>query len=125
MRRESTEITEIEAESIRQRMREIRSALPDDVDDARQRVQQLTDWKYHVGKRPLAALTVAVVVGYLIVPAKRPRESDRKTLESEARPPITQGMFGGLVSTLLTLAVKRGTSLALDRLANSITEKKS
>ena len=122
MLRESTETT---AESIRQQMREIRLDLPHDVDDARQRVQQLTDWTYHVGKRPLAALTVAVVVGYLIVPAKRSRESDRKTFESESPPPIAQGVVGGLVSTLLTLAVKRGASLALDRLANSITEKKS
>ncbi len=74
-----TTATRQQSVAIRNRMREIRSELPYDVDDARARVKQLSDWKYHVSRRPIAIAAAAAVVGYLLVARPPPLSWSSRT----------------------------------------------
>ncbi|QDT01837.1 hypothetical protein K227x_02060 [Rubripirellula lacrimiformis] len=118
-----TTATQEKSEAIRRRMSEIRSELPCDVDDARQRVRQLSDWKYHVAKRPLPVLAIAAVAGYLLMPAKRP--VDRVVIRREgdaevAATPAKRSVVGGIVGALGTIAARQATAYATARISQML-----
>ncbi len=53
------------------RMEALRGRLDQDAQAAKQSVQELTDWRNVVRKNPFAAVAIAAVAGYLLVPRKR------------------------------------------------------
>ncbi len=126
----TTFATEKQAEAIKQKMAEIRTELPYEVDEARARVRQLSDWKYHVARRPLPILAAAAVLGYLAVPAKRTPERiviSGDSIGGGARDrspaPAKRGLVGGIAGALATMAIRQGTSLAADQLSRFLSKR--
>ncbi|WP_404305405.1 hypothetical protein [Neorhodopirellula lusitana] len=118
----TTLATRKQSEAIRDRMQAIRNELPYDADAARARVQELTDWKYHMRKHPWPLLAAAAVAGYLLVPSKQPvrvtHDSDRPSSQPPADAP-KKSMLGGVVGALATLAIKQGTTIATRKLSDA------
>ncbi|EMI17435.1 hypothetical protein RMSM_05664 [Rhodopirellula maiorica SM1] len=122
----TTLATEKQSEAIRTRMREIRTDLPYDVDDARQRVKQLSDWRYHMSRRPLPILAAAVVVGYWLVPAKhKQRDTVVVHHEAAAQPsePAKKGMLGGIAAAVAAMALRQATSMAANHFTKALSSK--
>ncbi|GAA5505841.1 hypothetical protein [Novipirellula caenicola] len=122
----TTLATEKQSEAIRTRMREIRTDLPYDVDDARQRVKQLSDWRYHMSRRPLPILAAAMVFGYWLVPAKhKQRDTVVVHHEAAAQPstPAKRGMLGGIAGAVATLLLRQATTVAANHFSKAISSK--
>ena len=79
----TTEISEIQ-----RRMAQIRHDMHHEVQGAVRGAQSLTDWRSVVRNRPWLSLSIAVAVGYLIVPRR----------QSEARTLVTAGPISNPVS---------------------------
>jgi len=112
----STTATRKQSEAIRHRMQQIRNELPYDVDAARARVHQLTDWKYHAKKHPWPILAAAAVAGYALVPAANGKQTSHSGAasrrQSEPAEPAQKGVIGGLVAGAVTFAIRSGLSMA-------------
>ena len=72
-----------EVDRIRFRMQRIRQHMDDDVDGLMANAQQLMDWKYHVRRHPMAAIAVAALAGYLLVPKPRAKVEKRVYLDRD------------------------------------------
>ena len=123
-----TTATRQQSVAIRNRMREIRSELPYDVDDARARVKQLSDWKYHVSRRPIAIAAAAAVVGYLLVPSRRSSTSTVVVQQDRAGAvdtPAEKGMFAGIAGTIATLLVRQAVRVATNQVVGAISARQS
>jgi hypothetical protein len=126
----TTLATEKQAEAIKQRMLEIRTELPYSADHARNRVKELTDWKYYLSKHPVPIAAAVLLAGYMLVPPKRTSERvvernvDFQSAPVQATPqPAKKGLVGGIVGTLATLALKQGAAIAVTHLSNSLSQK--
>jgi hypothetical protein len=116
--------------ALRQRMAEIREDLPGDVDRARVRVRQLTDWKYHAVKHRVPMMVAAAAIGYWLVPSKHRRVEVRQVeirqplIESRSRAsdssalPRKRTLLGGMVGGATTLIARQLASMAVDRLSS-------
>lgn len=125
----TTLATKKQAEAIKHRMAELRTELPYSADAARFRVQQLTDWKYHMSRRPWPILAAVAVVGYLVVPQKRSperlvRRPDTQQV-SDASQPAKKGMLGGIMGALVTIAIKQATQVAARQFSDMIQKRGS
>lgn len=121
----STSATRRQSEAIRATMREIRSELPYDVDDARERLKQLSDWRYHLSRRPYAVLGAAAVLGYVLMPAKRTSKNivvHPEKLSSSAAAPAKRGLVGGIVGAFTTLLLRQAAVLATNQIANKLSQ---
>src|SRR5690606_13658744 len=110
----ATTATDKQSAAIRDRMREIRSELPYDVDDARARVKQLSDWRYHVAQRPIAIAAAAAVAGYLLVPPRRhvpPTIVVQQDRSGKVDTPTEKGLFAGIAGTITTLLVRQAVQM--------------
>lgn len=111
--------TKMRSEEIRARMRSIRSELPYDMDDAREQIQQLSDWKFYVRKMPIASVACVAAVAFLAVPsAKQPARQIRVGSDGQATA-AKPSLLGGLVGAVASMAFRTGTNLAL-RKASSV-----
>lgn len=124
----TTLATEKQAEAIKQQMAEIRTELPYNVDDARSRVRQLTDWKYHLSRHPLPILASTVVAGYLLVPSQRTPERivagrDLAGVASETLQPATRGWLGSILGTVATLAVRQASAVAVSQVIQLLSKR--
>ncbi len=119
----TTLATRKQSEAIRVRMREIRSELPYDVDDARQRVKQLSDWKYHMARHPWPILAAATVLGYMLVPGKR--GSHPVVVERRSAPdaPAPRGVLGGIAGAVATLLLRQAATMATTQISHAFSSK--
>lgn len=123
----TTSATEKQSLAIKHRMAEIRTELPYDVDEARQRVRQLTDWKYHLSRHPLPLLGAAAVVGFFLVPSKQSqaRVIIHRDVSRTDPEPATRGMMGGIAAAVVTMAVRHATTMAANRISSLIAKRGS
>lgn len=123
----STTAIRRQSEAIRESMREIRSELPYDVDEARERVKQLSDWRYHLSRRPLAVMGAAAVVGYMMIPAKRTAGTVMVHRDSApvAVGPTKRGMFGGIAGAVATMALRHAAVMATNQVASKLSQSNS
>ncbi len=119
----TTLATRKQSAAIRQKMQEIRSELPYDVDDARERIKQLSDWRYHMSRHAMPILVAVAVAGFLIVPRKRSPTSITVHHEPGAAPaaPAKRGLLGGIAGAALTMLLKQGASLAAHHFAGKVS----
>jgi hypothetical protein len=119
-----------QSDEIKQRMQAIRSDLPTSMDEAREDVSNLTDWKFYVRSYPHVVLPIVAAAAFSIVPqAKRPAAASVAFLDSdegirrvrfvEDTVP-KESMVAGVVSSLLTMALRSGSSMAVRHLASMI-----
>jgi hypothetical protein len=133
----NTLATREQSEAIRKQMRSIRCDLPYAIDDARDDLQQLTDWKYYVRQLPLASVTAAFAIGYLIVPEKShpevtvsdpPRWLHRlpaRHKSVDADEPEQASLVGGLLGAAAATALRTGVSLAMREVGRSVMQSRS
>ncbi|EGF24544.1 hypothetical protein [Rhodopirellula baltica] len=125
----TTLATKKQSAAIKQRMAEIRTELPYEVDDARVRVRQLTDWKYHMSRHPLPILAGVAALGFLIVPNKRTperiiiRETPSGTESTPA--PAKKGLMAGIAGTVMTLALRQASTVAAQQINRILTNRTS
>ncbi|TWU03218.1 hypothetical protein [Neorhodopirellula pilleata] len=114
----NTLATKKQAAAIKQRMQEIRTQLPYDVDVARQSARELSDWRYHMGRYPWLLVGAAVVVGYVMVPHRK--KSEVKVIHHDfgnqgddaLRPqPAKRGLIGGIGGAIATMAMKQAATV--------------
>ena len=114
----NTLATKKQAAAIKQRMQEIRTQLPYDVDVARQSARELSDWRYHMGRYPWLLAGAAVVVGYAMVPHRK--KSEVKVIHhdlgkqggEDLRPqPAKRGLIGGIGGAIATMVMKQVATL--------------
>ncbi|MDA8744318.1 hypothetical protein N9N28_06790 [Rubripirellula amarantea] len=119
----STLATRKQAAAIRDRMQQIRSELPYDVDDARERVKQLSDWKYHMSRHSVPILAAVAVAGFLVVPKKSKQIAvpHYRRADASADTPAKRGMFAGIAGAAMTLLLRQATSMAARELASHFT----
>ena len=115
---------------IRQRMQAIRSDLPSSMEEAREDVQNLTDWKYYVRSYPHLILPIVAAAAFSMVPqSKMPAASQVAFLDGDqgvrrvrfvedAVP--KKSIAAGVVSSLLTLALRSGSSMAVRLLSQML-----
>lgn len=108
---------------IRQRMQAIRSDLPISMEEARDDVSKLTDWKYYVRQYPQWVLPAVAVTAYSLVPYVKKTASSqvayldndqgirRVRLVDDSVPRKT--FAASLFSSLLALAFRSGSSMAV------------
>ncbi len=115
----STLATKKQSAAIRKKMQEIRNELPYDVDDARQRVRQLSDWKYHLRRRPLPILLAGAVAGYVLVPSKRtkPQVIVHRDGDASGQVPAKRSLLGGIAGAAATLLTKQAAALAANQVS--------
>ncbi|TWU35324.1 hypothetical protein Q31b_54200 [Novipirellula aureliae] len=121
----STLATRKQSAAIRDRMSEIRCDLPYDVDDARERVKQLTDWKYHFARRPLPILAAVAIAGYLIVPSRKREQSTivlHHTGSEQVRALAKRGVMSGIVAAAGTMILRQAVSLAADHFTHKLKQ---
>jgi hypothetical protein len=101
-------------------MQEIRSELPYDVDEARERVKQLSDWKYHMSRNSIPILITAAIAGYLLVPRKRAPKTlvVHREHASAAPAPAKRGLIGGIAGAAMTMLLRQAASIAANQLSN-------
>jgi len=114
--------TREQSAAIRGRMESIRSNLPYDMDDARDELKQLADWRYYVSKLPLASLAAGAVVGYLLVPSKSTSQrkataANKEAVEEEA---AESSFVGGLLGSVAAMALRTATTLAVRQVSNTL-----
>ncbi len=122
----NTLATRQQAAAIRQRMQEIRTELPYDVDEARERVKQLSDWKYHMSRNSIPILVAAAIAGYLIIPRKRASSSafmvHREHAEARAAP-AKRGLIGGIAGAAATMILRQAASVAVNQLTDRFSNR--
>jgi hypothetical protein len=120
--------TTAEITDIQRRMAQIRRELHENVRDAVEGAQSLTDWRSHVRHHPWLTLGAAAVVGYLIVPKRREQPAPAiVAVAPAAAPAISQavkaepkkkrwGIIGSAVGLLAPIAVRAAQNYAIQYL---------
>lgn len=105
-----------QAREVVERMAALRRELADDVDHVTESAKAMTDWTFYVRRFPWAAVGVAAVAGYLLVPRKKttvtPTAEQLEALvknrefvaaaTDQLKPP--QSLMKGLAATLAAMA---------------------
>lgn len=120
---------------IRQRMQAIRCSLPGGVEEARADISNLTDWKHYVRTYPAIVLPTVAVAAYGLVPRSRVRPHARVAfLDSDQgvrrvkvieEPEVKRSFIAGIAGSLLTLALRQGSTLAGKQLMQVLNSTKS
>jgi hypothetical protein len=119
-----------QSKEIKQRMQAIRSDLPISMDEAREDVSNLTDWKFYVRSYPHVILPIVAATAFSMVPhTKKPAAASVAFLDSnegvrrvrfvEDTVP-KKSIVAGVVSSLLTMALRSGSSMAVRHLSSMI-----
>lgn len=116
----TTLATREQSKAIRKRMQMIRNDLPYAMDDVRDDIRQLADWKYYVRRFPLATVGAAALAAYALVPSKSTSHSHRKSSDNSGETEVAESsFFGGLIGAAATMALRTGAQIAL-RQATSV-----
>jgi len=102
-----------DADSIRERMQNVRRSVGDDVEGIVHTAKTLADWRYYVKNHPWACLGAAFAAGFMLMPKRKlPKADDAKQLiELLKSHNISLGAMGaaplgssGIAKTLLAVA---------------------
>jgi hypothetical protein len=118
--------TKQQTDSIRSRMMAIRQDLPSGIEETREEVSNLTDWKYYVRSYPELVLPAVAIAAYSLVPQARATPSSQiafldsdkgvqrvKIVEQQPQ----KSFIAGIATSLLSIALRQGSALAIRQLA--------
>ena len=125
--------SEHEAREVVERMATLRRELDSDVEHVADSARAMTDWTFYVRRFPWAAVGVAAVAGYLLVPRKKtnvaPTAEQLAALvqnkefvtaaTNQLKPP--QSLLAGLAATLAAMAVRAALSYVTEQVRTKAT----
>lgn len=112
------------SQDLRTRMQAIRNELPEDVQQVRDEVNNLTDWKHYVRSYPQFVLPAVAVAAYAMVPhSRQPKPTSSSVVrnqhkseeqrEKEHVEDLQQtSIWAGLTSAVFTMATRSALSVA-------------
>lgn len=129
--------SEHEAREVVERMATLRRELDSGVENVAESARAMTDWTFYVRRFPWAAVGVAAVAGYLVVPRKKttvaPTAEQLAALvknkefvaaaTEQLKPP--QSLLAGLGATLAAMAVRAAVSYVTEQIQTKASGKKS
>jgi hypothetical protein len=130
-------MTSMDISDIQRRMAEIRHDMHQEVQGAVKGAQSLTDWRSFVKSHPWLSISVASIVGYLVVPARRSMSPtivsvghpSQELLTATVAPDRKQqskltgwSIFGTAFSLLAPIAVRGAQSYALGYLEQWLSQ---
>lgn len=123
----ATTATRKQSAAIRDQMQLVRNRLPYSMDEARTKVHQLTDWKYHAAKRPGLVFGLVALVAYAVVPRRRAKPQATSAGDAdEAKKTVAKASVASmLLSTLVTFAFKTGSGILAQRLTQALEARSS
>lgn len=107
-------------EQVRERMRQLRCEIDDDVEEVSASAHAMVDWKHYVKTHPWVCFGAAVALGFLIVPKRskatlaaaatvtEPAATGHVVVKS--RPTITAGVIDAILATIANIAIQRATA---------------
>lgn len=127
--------TEQRTAEIRQRMQAIRCALPSGMEQARENFSNFTDWKHYVRSYPAIVLPLVAIAAYSLVPRVREAPGARVAfMDSDQgvrrvrvieEPEVKKSFMAGIAGSLLTLALRQGSTLAVSQLMHVLNSSKN
>ena len=109
------------ADAVRARMQQIRCEMDQDMEEMVASARDMVDWKHYVKTYPWVCLGTAAALGFLIVPKRSTAiHPDLATLTelvktghmvAEPAPAATRGLADALLTTVATIAVRKGIEL--------------
>lgn len=121
-------------DAIRQRMRQLRSELRDDVADVVESARRVADWQAWVQKYPWLSLGLATAVGYMVVPRRiQVVHPDPQTLlelarkhqlvvDANPKPRQRAGVGGLMLDWLARSAVRGAVAFISDQAAKGLRD---
>ena len=128
-------MAEDEAETICRRMAEVRRELAGSVQAVSRDARAMTDWTLYVRRFPWAAVGVAALAGFALIPRKKAvispdqealAEMVRKKqlrLDVDHKAEKKQGMLGSLIAAAAAYAAKAGMSYMGERMRTAAIHK--
>jgi len=111
-------MSESTADSIRQRMREVRCELGEDVEQFVESARTVTDWHYYYERYPWLCVGAAFALGFVIVPKRMPvinldadavlelAKTKQLVIKPEKKTSDKRSWRAGLVSLLANAAIR-------------------
>lgn len=127
-------MSESTADSIRQRMREVRCELGEDVEEFVESARTMTDWHYYFERYPWICIGAAFALGYVVVPGRRPiinldadavlelAKKKQFVITPEKKEPEKRSWRAGIVSLLANAALKGAMTYLRHRSANDSSD---
>jgi hypothetical protein len=128
-------MAEDESEAIRRRMSELRRELVGSVQRVSSEARAMTDWTLYVRRFPWAAVAVAAVAGFALIPRKKAVISpDQEAianmikkkqlrLDVDHKAEKKQGMLASLAAAAVAWAAKAGMSYVGERMRTAAIHK--
>jgi len=123
-------MSESTADSIRQRMREVRCELGEDVEQFVESARTVTDWHYYFERYPWLCVGAVFALGYVVVPKRMPvinldadavlelAKKKQLVIKPEKKNPDKRSWRAGLVSLLANAAVRGAMAYMRHRSTN-------
>lgn len=112
-------------------MAELRCQLREDFDGAAAKAKDLVDWKHYVKRAPWAAMGVAAIAAFAIVPRKLQvttvdaeaaaelAKQNRVVVRNKPEAAAKGGLGSFLLKTAITMAVRTAIGIATQKVAES------
>ena len=109
-----------QGEAVRERMKQLRCEIDEDVNDVSEGACAMLDWRRFVKTHPWMCIGAAIALGYWIVPKRSKATCPILTHPAEPVPPVppavkpspssaTEELIGALLTTVAAIAVRRTT----------------
>jgi len=127
-------MSESTADSIRQRMREVRCELGEDVEEFVESARTITDWHYYVERYPWVCIGAALALGYVVVPRRMPiinldadavlelAKKKQLVIKPEKKNPEKRSWRAGAASLLANAALKGAMTYMRHRATNDSSD---
>jgi hypothetical protein len=124
-----------DTEWLREQMARVRSHLANDVGEVVEQAKEMADWRNHVRRHPWLFAGAAAALGFMIVPARRPKVAKpdmsvhrfqaalSENSGEPAKPKRASGTMQALVNLAAGIAVKSLMSVAGNQLQNLVVSR--
>ncbi len=112
-----------DADQILAEMNRVRRDLNSEVGNVVRSARQAMDWRTYLRAYPIAAMVVAGIVGYWLVPVRRPRTPVPQSPRSPVNNQVAPGLVGVMSGMLLQIGIRTLTSYASQRMVGLLLDR--
>lgn len=108
-----------ERQALQAKMQALKARMQHDYRDAKERVNQVTDWKFYISRYPLLSLGGIALASYAMVPAP----ANRSSVSADSRRPLVSSASPSTIaSTLFAFATRTASSVLMGAAARWATD---